>query len=158
MLENCLKHKIIRDFLKNYSQEKWPIIIPSLIEIAILNLKSSFKTLFFSEEDFKNILSDLKENLNLGNPFITQKEKIRKKPSTDWRNGKQTCYEDYEIICRDNIKKTLYDEPYDFYGKNNYMIFMVKIIIIIILIVIIIIVIIILIIGIIIIIIIKIKV
>ena len=120
MLENCLKHKIIRDFLKNYSEEKWPIIIPSLIEIAILNLKSSFKTLFFSEEDFKNILSDLKENLNLGNPFITQKEKIRKKPSTDWRNGKQTCYEDYEIICRDNTKKTLYDEPYDFYSKNNY--------------------------------------
>ena len=53
MLENCLKHKIIRDFLKNYSEEKWPIIIPSLIEIAILNLKSSFKTLFSQKKILK---------------------------------------------------------------------------------------------------------
>ena len=53
MLENCLNHKIIREFLRNYSQDKWPFIIPSLLEIAILNLNSSFKTLFFTEEDFK---------------------------------------------------------------------------------------------------------
>ena len=108
MLENCLNHKIIREFLRNYSQDKWPFIIPSLLEIAILNLNSSFKTLFFTEEDFKNILNDLKEKLNSENeinPLFNYREKIRKKPSTEWRNGKQTSYEDYEIICRENEKK-----------------------------------------------------
>ena len=123
MLENCLNHKIIREFLRNYSQDKWPFIIPSLLEIAILNLNSSFKTLFFTEEDFKNILNDLKEKLNSENeinPLFNYREKIRKKPSTEWRNGKQTSYEDYEIICRENEKKNnLYNETYDFYGTNN---------------------------------------
>ena len=35
MLESCLSHKIIRDFLKNHSENKWKDIIPILIEIFL---------------------------------------------------------------------------------------------------------------------------
>ena len=49
MLEACLNNKIIRDFLNNYQQSRWQKLIPSLIEIAILNLNSSFHTVIFSE-------------------------------------------------------------------------------------------------------------
>ena len=64
MLETCLGNKVIRDFLKHYKQSRWQKLIPSLIEIAILNLNSSFNTLFFSEEDIHNIIEELKGNQN----------------------------------------------------------------------------------------------
>lgn len=62
MLEICLKHKIIYDFLKNYKEEKWNIIIPSLLEIAILKLYSSFEKYFFSEKDLLLINKKLKSS------------------------------------------------------------------------------------------------
>ena len=68
MLETCLNNKIIRDFLKNYKQSQWQKLIPSLIEIAILNLNSSFHTLIFTESDIKNILDELKLNQNSNIP------------------------------------------------------------------------------------------
>ena len=104
MLKTCLKHKIIRDFLKEYNEDKWPFIIPTLLEIAILNLKSSFKSNYFSDDDFENILYDLKDNI-----FSYKKEnniihKSNNKASNEWRSGKNLCYEDYEIICKDKKK------------------------------------------------------
>lgn len=60
MIEICLKHKIIFDFLKNYKQKKWNTIIPSLIEISILNLYNSFKKSLFSEEELLLIIENLK--------------------------------------------------------------------------------------------------
>ena len=60
MLEICLKNKIIYDFLQNYKQKKWSSIIPSLLEISILNLYSSFKRYIFSEEDLSLIIENLK--------------------------------------------------------------------------------------------------
>lgn len=60
MIEICLKHKIIYDFLKNYKEKKWNTIIPSLIEISILNLYNSFKKIFFSEEELLLIIENLK--------------------------------------------------------------------------------------------------
>ena len=64
MLEECLKKRIIREFLKCYSNEKWNFVISNLLEIAILNLKVSFNTLFFTDDDFNSILDDLKHNYN----------------------------------------------------------------------------------------------
>ena len=58
MLETCLENKIIYDFLKLYDQSYWKKLIPSLLEIAILNLYSSFNTLLFSEEDILNITNN----------------------------------------------------------------------------------------------------
>ena len=94
MLETCLNNKIIRDFLNNYKQSRWKKLIPSLIEIAILNLNSSFHTDIFSEEDIKNIIDDLKINQNQED---IQKKKIKEeknhsyvifsKPSNQWRTA-----------------------------------------------------------------------
>ena len=93
MLETCLNNKIIRDFLNNYKQSRWKKLIPSLIEIAILNLNSSFHTDIFSEEDIKNIIDDLKVNKNKED---TQQKKLKKenhsyvifsKPSNQWRTA-----------------------------------------------------------------------
>lgn len=46
--------------MKNYKQKKWSTIIPSLIEISILNLYNSFKKLLFSEEELFLIIENLK--------------------------------------------------------------------------------------------------
>ena len=93
MLEACLGNKVIRDFLKHYKQSRWQKLIPSLIEIAILNLNSSFHTLFFSEEDINNIIQELKGSQTQNN--FGHKHKLRKdrthiifsKPSHEWRTA-----------------------------------------------------------------------
>ena len=78
MLETCLENKVIYEFLTYYDKSCWPKLIPSLLEIAILNLKSSFNTLLFSEEDIYNIIIDLKiKNENSFN--YNEKPKLRKK-------------------------------------------------------------------------------
>jgi DNA-binding transcriptional regulator YiaG len=65
MIDICLKNKIIYGFLKNYKHKKWNNIIPSLLEIAILNLYSSFNRYIFSEEDFSLIILNLKSKNNI---------------------------------------------------------------------------------------------
>ena len=92
MLEKCLNRRIIRDFLNHYEEKRWSKLIPSLLEIAILNLNSSFHSVFFTEEDINNILSELKSNINsnyeLKNEDInTQENKIFSKPSKEWRTA-----------------------------------------------------------------------
>ena len=94
MLETCLNNKIIRNFLNNYKQSQWKKLIPSLIEIAILNLNSSFHTDIFSEEDIKNIIDDLKINQNKDDNIQQKKPKreshsyvIFSKPSNQWRTA-----------------------------------------------------------------------
>ena len=59
MIENCLRHKIIRDFLRHYTENSWKELIPSLIEIAILNLQKSFNKLFFTNKELKKVLRHL---------------------------------------------------------------------------------------------------
>ena len=59
MIENCLRHKIIRDFLKHYTENRWKDLIPSLIQIGILNLQKSFNKIFFTSEEIKNVLRHL---------------------------------------------------------------------------------------------------
>ena len=98
MLEEILENKIIYEFLTLYDHSFWKKLIPSLLEIAILNLKSSFNTLIFSEQDIDSIIHDLKvkkkiiPNFNKKPKSIkdTEKEKEREhiiyyKPSTEWR-------------------------------------------------------------------------
>ena len=98
MLEEILENKIIYEFLTLYDHSFWKKLIPSLLEIAILNLKSSFNTLIFSEQDIDSIIHDLKvkkkiiPNFNKKPKSIKdpEKEKEREhiiyyKPSTEWR-------------------------------------------------------------------------
>ena len=126
MLEECLKKRIIREFLKCYSNEKWNFVISNLIEIAILNLKVSFNTLFFTDDDFKSILDDLKHNYNENNKknnyndsFSNKDNFLYQKPSDDWRNGKN--FNDYEIFCKKNENnKTNSNINSNNFNFNNY--------------------------------------
>ena len=109
MLEACLRNKVIRDFLNLYKQSRWQKLIPSLIEIAILNLNSSFNTLFFSEEDIHSIIEDLKINQNKKNGITEEEPKkqlnqhiIFSKPSNEWR----TADGGVEPIKSNFLKKT----------------------------------------------------
>ena len=95
MLETCLENKIIYEFLTYYDQSCWHKLIPSLLEIAILNLKSSFNTFLFSEEDINNIIKDL-IICNKKNLYYSEKPKQKKdnnlhiifsKPQTVWRTS-----------------------------------------------------------------------
>ena len=61
-----MKNKIIYDFLQKYKQKKWVNIIPSLLEIAILNLYISFKRYIFSESDLSLIIENLRLKYNSG--------------------------------------------------------------------------------------------
>ena len=88
MLEACLENKIIYNFLTYYDKSCWSKLIPSLLEIAILNLKSSFNTLFFSEEDIYNIIKDLKI-----------------------KNKKSFNYNEKPKLRRENIKYKIYPKP-----------------------------------------------
>ena len=122
MLETCLGNKVIRDFLKHYKQSRWQKLIPSLIEIAILNLNSSFHTLIFSEEDIHNIIEELKTNQNLKNGNNTEEQRPKKemrqhiifsKPSNEWR----TADGGVEPMKSNSFKKT--DNNRDFLFDNS---------------------------------------
>ena len=122
MLEACLRNRIINDFLKNYKKSRWQKLIPSLIEIAILNLNSSFHTLIFSEEDIHNIIEELKTNQNLKNGNNTEEQRPKKemrqhiifsKPSNEWR----TADGGVEPMKSNSFKKT--DNNRDFLFDNS---------------------------------------
>ena len=76
-MEICLKNKIIFNFLENYKQKKWINIIPSLLEIAVLNLYTSFKRYVFSEEELSLIIENLKTKYNP--PSLLEKKFNQKK-------------------------------------------------------------------------------
>ena len=78
MVEICLKNEIIFNFLENYKQKKWINIIPSLLEIAVLNLYTSFKRYVFSEEELSLIIENLKTKYNPLEKNFNQKKIINK--------------------------------------------------------------------------------
>ena len=59
MIESCLNHEIIRDFLKNHQENKWKDLIPILIEIGILNLQKAFNKIIFTYEELKKVSYNL---------------------------------------------------------------------------------------------------
>ena len=70
--------------MKNYKQKEWNIIIPKLLEIAILNLYDTYKKAFFSKEDLSEIIKILLNNEKISNViddnnfYISKKEYKRK--------------------------------------------------------------------------------
>ena len=94
MLQTLLENKVIHKFLMYYEKNLWKKLIPSLLEIAILNLQSSFNTLIFSERDIQNIIKELKINhkkpFKTANNNIYPKKEIKQhiifqKPPSIWR-------------------------------------------------------------------------
>ena len=93
MIENCLRHKIIRDFLRNYTENRWKDLIPSLIQIGILNLQKSFNKIFFTNEEIKNVLRHLQ---------ISQIEKDKERNKEKEKENKEL--KDININKEINIK------------------------------------------------------
>lgn len=83
MIEACLKRKIVYKFLKKYEQKKWDIIIPSLLEIAILHIYNSFKKDFYSEVDLFEIIRDLKNKKNLNTKKQDKMQKFKLENNLD---------------------------------------------------------------------------
>ena len=116
MLKTCLDNKEISDFLNLYDQSRWGKLIPSLLEIAILNLKFSFHKLIFSEKDIHNIIIDLKFrlsqpissnniNINNNNNYMSNNKK---------RNIKKNIWSYYEWKTFDKMSKS------DYFKNNRY--------------------------------------
>ena len=95
MIENCLRHKIIRDFLKHYTENRWKDLIPSLIEIGILNLQKSFNKIFFTNEELKKVLRHLQIS-----QIEKDKEKNKEKEYKDIANK-----ENERILSNKNSKE-----------------------------------------------------
>ena len=102
MLATCMKYKTIKNFLLNYNESRWSKLIPSLLEIAILNLHISFKTNFFSERDLENIIIDLKSNFTkkLRKKELTMKadldQIIIQKSKNSKKNFEKNSYNEYQ--------------------------------------------------------------
>ena len=102
-----MKNKTIRDFLNNYDQNKWSLVIPSLLEIAILNLYTSFKRYIFSDEDLLLILENLK--LKYAPPLKTKSIINNKNSSIDidipkFRKNLKINFVDYMNERRDSYR------------------------------------------------------
>ena len=125
-----MKYKTIKNFLLNYNESSWSRLIPSLLEIAILNLHISFKTYFFSEKDLENIINDLKSNFKkkLRNNEISNNrnldEIILEKSNKEYEDrnkrrknkSREREIDEDDIYERDDIKKKKSN------NKSNYAI------------------------------------
>ena len=104
-MEICLKNKIIYDFLHNYKKKKWTNIIRSLLEIAIINLYTSFKRNNFSEEDLSIIIETLKLKYYRPKLLISNNMKSKKQMNI---NKNETI--DIDILkFRNNLRSNLQD-------------------------------------------------
>ena len=64
-MEFVLKKETCRNFLDNYHEEIYPILLPKIIEIGILTLKLSFNKDLFSPDELNDIIISLKQQYNL---------------------------------------------------------------------------------------------
>ena len=144
MLQACLDNKVISDFLNLYDQSRWGKLVPSLLEIAILNLNSSFHTSIFSEEDIHNIIRELKLKLkkpikynkkpyqNIGNiekiisysPFSELKTSYRLNTSDNFKNNRYNhSFKNNELMNRNNkgkLRKCFGTDKKDYYNNLNF--------------------------------------
>ena len=97
MIENCLRHKIIRDFLKLYTENRWKDLIPSLIEIGILNLQKYFNKLIFTKEELKNFSRHLQVS-----QIEKDKEKNREKENKEILRDRDIIKENKEYFSTKN--------------------------------------------------------
>ena len=144
MLQTCLDNKVISDFLNLYDQSRWGKLVPSLIEIAILNLNSSFHTSIFSEEDIHNIIRELKlkfkkplmhykkshqkkgniEKIISSSPFSELKTSYRLNTSDNFKNNRYNhSFQNNELMNRNNkgkLNKCFGTDKKDYYNNLNF--------------------------------------
>lgn len=67
MLEDLLKNDSIRNFIQNYSTDKWESIIKILIQLGIEHLNLKYKHIKFDEPNLESILSKILLNVKFIN-------------------------------------------------------------------------------------------
>ena len=107
MIENCLSHKIVRDFLKNHPENKWKDLIPLLIEIGILYLQNKYDKVTFTFEELK------KFSINLQHKQI-EKDKERSKE----KNKEINIYDSLNTDTDKEEKKVIINKEDN--NINNY--------------------------------------
>ena len=106
MIENCLRHKIIRDFLRQYTENRWKDLIPSLIQIGILNLQKSFNKMFFTIDELKKVLRHLQiSQIEKDKERNREKDKDKEKEYMEKEYKENEYYENIEIQNIENEKK-----------------------------------------------------
>ena len=77
-MEFVLKKETCRNFLDNYHEEIYPILLPKIIEIGILTLKLSFDKVLFSLDELNEIIDSLNEQYILQKKLSSKKTSLKK--------------------------------------------------------------------------------
>ena len=77
-MEFVLKKETCRNFLDNYHEEIYPILLPKIIEIGILTLKLSFDKILFSPDELNEIIDSLNEQYILQKKLSSKKTSLKK--------------------------------------------------------------------------------
>ena len=77
-MEFVLKKETCRNFLDNYHEEIYPILLPKIIEIGILTLKLSFDKVLFSPDELNEVIDSLNEQYILQKKLSSKKTSLKK--------------------------------------------------------------------------------
>lgn len=114
MLEICLQRNNIRTFLKNYAENNWNQIIPSLIELGILYLQNTFKKSLFTTEELHNIIQKNTAIYPPPQPQLIKIHNIKKKSYVQIGYRSQTPENILDNDTKKNkLKKISYAISYD---------------------------------------------
>ena len=128
-MEFVLKKETCRNFLDNYHEEIYPILLPKIIEIGILTLKLSFDKVLFSPDELNEIIDSLNEQYILQKKLSSKKTSLKK-----LKNKYLTLENDFSQNERNlnrttlnklnNITETNYLKAFDssnFYDTNYFV-------------------------------------
>ena len=74
-----LKRETCRNFLSNYQEEIYPVLLPKIIEIGILTLKLSFDKVLFSPNELNDIIDSLNKQYTIQKKISLNKKTTLKK-------------------------------------------------------------------------------
>ena len=114
-MEFVLKKETCRNFLDNYHEEIYPILLPKIIEIGILTLKLSFDKVLFSPDELNEIIDSLNEQ------YILQKKLSSKKTSLKKLKNKYLTLENDFSQNERNLNRTTLNKLNANKTETNYL-------------------------------------
>ena len=128
-MEFVLKKETCRNFLDNYHEEIYPILLPKIIEIGILTLKLSFDKVLFSPDELNEIIDSLNEQYILQKKLSSKKTSLKKLKnkyltlendfSQNERNLNRTTLNKLDNKTETNYLKTF--DSSNFYDTNYFV-------------------------------------
>ena len=114
-MEFVLKKETCSNFLDNYHEEIYPILLPKIIEIGILTLKLSFDKVLFSPDELNEIIDSLNEQ------YILQKKLSSKKTSLKKLKNKYLTLENDFSQNERNLNRTTLNKLNANKTETNYL-------------------------------------